>query len=134
MDVSRSTAARAGKGTDTILEAEAPVRRAPRQSHGRPRRPVRAAAFSSDTRDDVRYLRIKDFDAPYDELAEARLAGLTSLHSTGWALRSAMPGANLRGRASYRRLLLIVTDGEPHDIDVGDPRYLVEDARAAVTV
>ena len=33
--------------------------------------------------------------------------------------------------AGYRRLVL-ATDGQPHDIDIHDPRYLVEDARAAV--
>ena len=30
------------------------------------------------------------------------------------------------------RLLLVLSDGQPHDIDVHDPRYLVEDASRAV--
>jgi nitric oxide reductase activation protein len=34
---------------------------------------------------------------------------------------------------THRRLLLVVTDGEPSDIDVTDRQYLVEDARKAVT-
>jgi len=41
-------------------------------------------------------------------------------------------GNDLRSQKSYRRLLMIVTDGEPSDIDVDDPDYLAEDARAAV--
>jgi nitric oxide reductase activation protein len=27
---------------------------------------------------------------------------------------------------------LVLSDGEPHDVDVHDPRYLIEDARRAV--
>jgi nitric oxide reductase activation protein len=41
-------------------------------------------------------------------------------------------GTELAGQRSYRRLLLVVTDGEPSDIDVEDRQYLVEDARKAV--
>lgn len=89
-------------------------------------------AFCSNRRGDVRYYRIKDFAAGYDDPARRRLAGLTGEFSTrmGAALRHA--GAELRACATYRRLLLIITDGEPSDIDVADRRYLVEDARRAV--
>ena len=48
----------------------------------------------------------------------------------GAALRHA--GRELSTRMSYRRLLLIISDGEPSDVDVADRRYLVEDARHAV--
>jgi nitric oxide reductase NorD protein len=34
-------------------------------------------------------------------------------------------------RGALRRVLLL-TDGKPHDVDVHDPHYLVEDARQAV--
>jgi uncharacterized protein with von Willebrand factor type A (vWA) domain len=94
--------------------------------------PFAIHAFCSDGRDEVRYHRVKDFDAPYGAAAKARLAGLTGQLSTrmGAALRHA--GRDLARRLTDRRLLLVVTDGEPSDIDVGDPRYLVEDARKAV--
>jgi nitric oxide reductase activation protein len=77
-------------------------------------------------------MRIKDFGQPYDGLVESRLAGLQSGFSTrlGAAMRHA--GADLSTQRSYRRLLLVVTDGEPSDIDVEDRKYLVEDARKAV--
>lgn len=90
------------------------------------------AAFCSDTREDVRYFRVKDFEEPYDLHAKMRLAGLESGMSTrlGAAIRHA--AEDLSRQRSYRRLLLVVTDGEPCDIDVDDDRYLVEDARAAV--
>jgi nitric oxide reductase activation protein len=48
----------------------------------------------------------------------------------GAALRHA--GARLLREISEKRILLLVTDGEPSDIDVTDHEYLVEDARFAV--
>lgn len=94
--------------------------------------PFAIAAFCSDTREDVRYLRVKDFAKPYDNAALARLAGLQSGLSTrlGAAIRHA--GADLARQQTYRRLLLLITDGEPSDVDVDDGDYLVEDARAAI--
>ncbi|MGH8801958.1 MAG: nitric oxide reductase activation protein NorD, partial [Casimicrobiaceae bacterium] len=94
--------------------------------------PFAIHAFCSDTRADVRYYRVKDFDAPYDSTARRRLAGLAGRYSTrmGAALRHA--ARELATRRSYRRLLLMVSDGEPSDVDVADRRYLVEDARHAV--
>ncbi len=89
-------------------------------------------AFCSNGRHDVRYSAIKDFDGAFDGPAKRRLAGLAGSLSTrlGAALRHA--GNELAGEPSYRRLLLVISDGEPSDIDVGDRRYLVEDARHAV--
>ena len=77
-------------------------------------------------------MRVKEFGRPYDRLADANLAGLRSGLSTrlGAAIRHA--GDDLARQRSYRRLLLVVTDGEPSDVDVDDPKYLVEDARKAI--
>ncbi|WP_237479362.1 nitric oxide reductase activation protein NorD [Lichenibacterium dinghuense] len=89
-------------------------------------------AFASDGRDAVRLTRIKDFDGAFDGAAKARLAGLAPGHSTrlGAALRHA--GAELAAIAATRRLVLVLTDGAPSDVDVPDPADLVEDARRAV--
>ncbi len=94
--------------------------------------PFAIRAFCSNGRDEVRYLRIKDFAGAYDRGAKARLAGVTGSLSTrmGAALRHA--GRELQGQQSHRRLVLVITDGEPSDIDMPDRRYLVEDARRAV--
>ncbi len=94
--------------------------------------PFAIHAFCSNGREEVRYTRIKDFQSPFDEVTKARLAGLRSGYSTriGAALRHA--GAELESQLTHRRLLLVVTDGEPSDIDIKDRRYLVEDARKAV--
>jgi len=48
----------------------------------------------------------------------------------GTAVRHA--GHFLRHRRAARKLILVVTDGEPHDIDVHDRKYLVFDAKHAV--
>lgn len=94
--------------------------------------PFALHAFASNTRSDVRFLRIKDFDEPYGRSAKARLAGLKPGFSTriGAILRHG--ARELAGRQTHRRLVLIVSDGEPSDVDVKDPRYLTEDARRAV--
>lgn len=88
-------------------------------------------AFASDGRDDIRMTSIKNFGEAYDRDCRARLAGLVSGLSTrlGAALRHA--GAVLGVATSSRKLLIVLTDGEPSDIDVSDPLDLIEDARRA---
>ena len=88
--------------------------------------------FSSNGRHEVGYTRFKDFGeccraAVQDRLADMR-AGLST--RLGAALRHA--GAALEDQPGERRLLLVITDGQPSDIDVHDARYLTEDARHAV--
>jgi hypothetical protein len=94
--------------------------------------PFALLAFASDGRERVRLTRIKDFAEPFAGAAYARLAGVSPGLSTrlGAALRHA--GAELAGVRAFRRLVLVLTDGEPSDIDVPDPRDLVEDSRRAV--
>lgn len=48
----------------------------------------------------------------------------------GAAIRHA--GHFLKQRSSHKKLLLVVTDGEPADVDVRDPQYLRFDAKKAV--
>jgi len=88
--------------------------------------------FASDGRHDVQYYRFKDFDESYDEVSKARLAGMQGGLSTrmGAALRHA--GWHLAQQESRKRLVLLITDGEPADIDERDPQYLRQDARHAV--
>jgi nitric oxide reductase NorD protein len=132
IDSSRSTTERVRGSTGSVLEMEQLSTILLARAMTQVGDPFAIAAFCSNGREDVRYTRIKDFGRPFDRFAVARLAGLSGDYSTrlGAVIRHA--GSDLRGQRSYRRLLLIVTDGEPSDIDVDDRRYLVEDARMAV--
>lgn len=93
--------------------------------------PFALFAFASDGREAVRLTRVKDFAEPYGPAARARLSGLRAGLSTrlGTAIRHA--GAEMDRISSFRRLVLVLSDAEPSDIDVADPRDLVEDARRA---
>ena len=88
--------------------------------------------FSSDGREKVHYIRIKDFDEPFAVAQEETLKRQQGSLSTrmGAALRHA--DWRLANEVAEKKILLLVTDGEPSDIDVTDKNYLVEDARVAV--
>ncbi|WP_131111745.1 nitric oxide reductase activation protein NorD [Sulfuricystis thermophila] len=88
--------------------------------------------FYSDGRHNVFYQRYKDFEQPWNEIPKARLAGMEGRFSTrmGAAIRHA--GYHLAQVRAAKKLLIVVTDGEPADIDVRDPQYLRYDAKKAV--
>ncbi|MCX8086517.1 MAG: nitric oxide reductase activation protein NorD, partial [Rhodocyclaceae bacterium] len=88
--------------------------------------------FYSDGRHNVFYHRYKDFEQPWNEIPKARLAGMEGRFSTrmGAAIRHA--GFHLSQVRAAKKLLIVVTDGEPADIDVRDPQYLRFDAKKAV--
>ncbi len=94
--------------------------------------PLAILGFHSDGREDVRLYPIKRFTERWGEANKARLAGITGAYSTrmGAALRHA--GQWLTMQPNKRKLLLLVTDGEPADIDERDPNHLRRDARRAV--
>lgn len=132
LDISESTKDRVRGTTSTVLELERQATVLLAHAMAGLGDPFAIAAFCSNRREDVRYFRIKDFNRPYDALARSTLAGLEAGLSTriGAAIRHA--GADLRRQLTHRRLLLIITDGEPSDLDVNDRQYLVEDAKKAV--
>jgi len=94
--------------------------------------PFAIHGFASDGRHDVQYYRFKDFNQRFDDDAKARLAGMRGGLSTrmGAAMRHA--AQHLLKQPERRKLLLLVTDGEPADIDERDPQHLRHDTRKAV--
>lgn len=132
LDISQSTADRVPGRSDTILDMEREATLMLAHAMGEMSDPFAVAAFASNGREEVRYLPIKRFDEPFDRNSRARLFGLRPGLSTrmGAALRHG--ASEFAGAATYRRLLMIVTDGEPSDLDCQDGAYLVEDARRAV--
>jgi uncharacterized protein YoaH (UPF0181 family)/fructose-specific component phosphotransferase system IIB-like protein len=89
--------------------------------------------FHSNTRHDVRYYHLKGFKEPWGDEVKSRLAEMKAGYSTrmGAAMRHA--GHYLKAQQADKKLLLILTDGEPADIDVHDPKLLIQDAKQAVT-
>ena len=130
IDVSESTCDRLASGA-TILDVERLAVAILAEAMDKLGDPFSLLAFASDGREDVKMTNVKSFDEPYDRACKARLAGLTSGLSTrlGAALRHA--GRVIDGTISARKLVIVLTDGEPSDIDVPDPAMLVEDARRA---
>ncbi len=130
LDLSASTEARLGGGTllSLIREASLLLSDAIAQSGDK----LAIHGFRSDGRHRVEYLRFKDFDEPMGDAVAGRLAGVSGALSTrmGAAIRHA--SAQLRASRSTQRLILLLTDGEPHDIDVYLPAQLAHDAARAV--
>ena len=94
--------------------------------------PFAVHGFASEGRHDVHYYRFKDFRQQFDQEVKARLDGMKGGLSTrmGAAMRHA--GQHLLAQPERRKLLLLVTDGEPADIDERDPQHLRHDTRKAV--
>ena len=132
LDISESTNDKITASDETVLDVERQATALLAHAMAGLGDPFAIAAFCSNRRDDVRYYRIKDFDSPYDAISKSYLAGLQGGFSTriGAAMRHA--AEDLKRQQTHRRLLLVVTDGEPSDIDVTDKKYLVEDARHVI--
>jgi len=88
--------------------------------------------FYSDGRHNVFYQRYKDFTQTWNDLPKARLAGMEGRFSTrlGAAVRHAT--YCLTQIRATKKLLMVITDGEPADVDVRDPQYLRFDAKKSV--
>ncbi|MES1981266.1 MAG: nitric oxide reductase activation protein NorD [Pseudomonadota bacterium] len=94
--------------------------------------PFAIHGFCSDGRHEVEYSRFKDFDQPYNDAPKARLAGMTGQLSTRMGAAIRHSAHYLRNQRTAKKLLMVITDGEPADIDVRDPQYLRYDAKKAV--
>ncbi|HQT26733.1 MAG TPA: VWA domain-containing protein, partial [Burkholderiales bacterium] len=94
--------------------------------------PFAIGGFHSDTRHEVRYLHFKGYREHWGDEVKGRLAAMQAGFSTrmGAAMRHA--GHYLSRQSAEKKLLLVLTDGEPSDVDSQDPRHLIEDARVAV--
>jgi hypothetical protein len=90
------------------------------------------AGFHSNTRHDVRYHHIKGFSEHWNDNVKGRIAGMKAAYSTrmGAAMRHA--AHYLEAQQADKKLLLILTDGEPADIDVSDETLLIQDSHKAV--
>lgn len=88
--------------------------------------------FSSVRRENVRCHLIKGFDERYDAAIRGRIAALKPGFYTRMGAAIRHSAAILSKQKSARRLLLILTDGKPNDLDKYEGRYGIEDTRMAV--
>ncbi len=88
--------------------------------------------FSSVKRANVRFHRMKDFDQRFDDRVRGRVMAIKPGYYTrlGAAIRHAT--SMLEKQTAARRILLILSDGKPNDLDLYDGRYGIEDTRVAI--
>lgn len=88
--------------------------------------------FSSLKRSHVRMHELKRFDTEYDAMTRGRVAAIEPGYYTrmGAAIRQAT--RLLEEQPNAQRLLLILSDGKPHDLDLYEGRYGIEDTRRSV--
>jgi nitric oxide reductase NorD protein len=132
LDLSESLNEKAAGSDQTILELSQEAVSLLAWSIEKLGDPFAIAGFHSNTRHDVRYLHIKGYGEHWNDEVKARLAAMEA----GWSTRM---GAAMRHAAHYlgartadKKLMLILTDGMPSDVDAHDERLLIEDARQAV--
>lgn len=88
--------------------------------------------FSSRKRDPVRVHTLKSFDERYGAVVRGRIDAIKPGYYTrmGAAIRHGT--GLLADQPAGRRLLLLLTDGKPNDLDKYEGRYGIEDTRQAV--
>ncbi|MCB2015982.1 MAG: VWA domain-containing protein [Hydrogenophaga sp.] len=94
--------------------------------------PFEMLGFSSVRRQNVRIHQLKGFDEAWGARARDRVGAIKPGYYTrmGAAIRHAT--LRLEQRPERQRLLLLLTDGKPNDLDVYEGRYGLEDTRHAV--
>jgi nitric oxide reductase NorD protein len=88
--------------------------------------------FSSLKRGHVRFNHLKSFEERYDSQARGRIQAIKPGYYTrmGAAIRYA--STLLAAQPQRQRLLLLLTDGKPNDLDRYEGRYGIEDTRMAL--
>lgn len=133
MDLSASTKRFVPGSFTSVLDVEKRAATLVAESLDPSRDRVAVHGFSSNGRQEVNYVCIKDFDEPFGLDQKSLLQRQEARLSTrmGAALRHASQALGCED--VDHKVILLLTDGEPSDIDVFEDDYLVEDTRHAVT-
>jgi hypothetical protein len=94
--------------------------------------PYAIYGFSSEGRFRVDMFNVKSFDEPYDQTIQHRLGNLEPLGLTrmGTVVRHSI--AKLDDIDAVIKLLVILTDGRPYDIEYGNLEYAISDTKKAM--
>lgn len=132
LDLSQSLSEKAAGSNQTILELSQEAVSLLAWSVQQVGDAFAISGFHSNTRHDVRYYHLKGFKEPWGDEVKSRLAAMQAGYSTrmGAAMRHA--GHYLKAQQADKKLLLILTDGQPADVDTKDDNLLIADARQAV--
>lgn len=94
--------------------------------------PYAIYGFSSEGRFRVDMFKVKDFEEPYDENVQFRLGNLEpeGLTRMGTVIRHA--ASKLEEITSAIKLMVILTDGRPYDMEYGNLEYAISDTKKAI--
>ena len=88
--------------------------------------------FSSRRRDPVRFHQLKSFDEPYNAGVRGRINVIKPGYYTRMGAAIRHTSGLLAEQPAGRRLLLLLTDGKPNDLDKYEGCYGIEDTRHAL--
>lgn len=94
--------------------------------------PFEMLGFSSVRRQNVRIQHLKGFDEPWNGASRDRIGAIKPGYYTRMGAAIRLATEQLSARPERQRLMLILTDGKPNDLDVYEGRYGLEDTRHAV--
>ena len=131
IDVSGSTEARVS-GNKRVIDIECEASLLVSVAMEGMREPYCILAYSGEGPDGVVVRTVKSFEESYSTTVARRIASLEPEQYTrsGTAIRHAT--STLMKQPAKHRLLLLLSDGHPNDIDEYEGRYGVEDMRQAV--
>ncbi len=88
--------------------------------------------FSSVKNTQVRYHILKNFTEPYNDVTRGRITATRAGFYTRMGAAIRQSAEILKLQQSTQRLLMVVSDGKPNDIDQYEGRYGIEDTRHAI--
>ncbi len=94
--------------------------------------PFAIYGFSSVKRHQVRYMLLKNFKEKYNNKIRGRISAIRPGYYTRMGAAIRQSTKILSEQSQSRRLLLMLTDGKPNDIDHYEGRYGIEDTRHAI--
>ena len=88
--------------------------------------------FSSLKRNHVRFHRLKTFTERFDNTVRGRITAIKPGYYTRLGAGIRRASQLLAQETAAQRVLLILSDGKPNDLDLYEGRYGIEDSRAAI--